>query len=161
MIDPGNSQEQKEVDEAVVAEQQESSEEPQQPALQQPDEETKQVAIEEVQEVTSDETPVQRGKKRVKKVPAGDGGGVDAASQSLASGALHIGSGCTRRLCVQSYYPGSRRNNGDCIRYWLEPGTSIISGVWMLLSIATVSITPVVIREFCYEHCSRRAGQNP
>lgn len=68
MIDPGNSQEQKEVDEAVVAEQQESSEEPQQPALQQPDEETKQVAIEEVQ-VTSDETPVQRGKKRVKKVP--------------------------------------------------------------------------------------------
>jgi hypothetical protein len=69
MIDPGNSQEQKEVDEVVVAEQQESSEEPQHQETQQTDEETKQVAMGEIQEATvSDETPVQPGKKRVKKV---------------------------------------------------------------------------------------------
>jgi hypothetical protein len=67
MIDPGNSQEQKEVDEVVVAEQLEPAEEPQQT-----DDGTEQAATGEAQDVAnamaSDETPARRGKKRVKKV---------------------------------------------------------------------------------------------
>jgi hypothetical protein len=62
MIDPGNSQEQKEVDE-VVAEQQEPAEEPQQA-----DDGTEQTATGEKQDTVSDETPVRSGKKRIKKV---------------------------------------------------------------------------------------------
>ena len=52
------------MDEVVVAEQQESSEEPQHPSAQPNDEETKLSADDAV----SAETPVRRGKKRVKKV---------------------------------------------------------------------------------------------
>src|SRR5450631_2944494 len=61
MIDPGNSQEQKEVDEVVAAE------EPQQT-----ESGTEQAATEEPQDAVpdtvSDETPVRHSKKRVKKV---------------------------------------------------------------------------------------------
>jgi hypothetical protein len=68
MIDPGNSQEQKEVDEVVVAEQLEASEEPQQAIAG----ETESVATEEAQDVANDAAPdktsVRPGKKRVKKV---------------------------------------------------------------------------------------------
>jgi hypothetical protein len=68
MIDPGNSQEQKEVDEVVVAEQLKASEEPQ-PAIAS---ETESVATGEAQDVADaagpDKTPVRPGKKRVKKV---------------------------------------------------------------------------------------------
>ena len=68
MIDPGNSQEQKEVDEVVVDEQLKASEEPQQAITG----ETDSVATGEAQDVAAaaapDETPVRPGKKRVKKV---------------------------------------------------------------------------------------------
>ena len=68
MIDPGNSQEQKEVDEVVVDEQLKASEEPRQAITG----ETDAVATGEAQDVADaaapDETPVRPGKKRVKKV---------------------------------------------------------------------------------------------
>jgi hypothetical protein len=67
MIDPGNSQEQKEVDEVVVAEQLKPAKE-----SQQTDDGTEQAATGEPQDAVpdtvSDETPVLRSKKRVKKV---------------------------------------------------------------------------------------------
>jgi Cytochrome c oxidase subunit IV len=67
MIDPGNSQKQKEVDEVVVAEQLEPAEEPQQTG-----DGAEQAATVEPQDAVpdaaSDETPVLRSKKRVKKV---------------------------------------------------------------------------------------------
>jgi hypothetical protein len=67
MIDPGNSQEQKEVDEVVVAEQLEPAKE-----SQQTDDGAEQAATGEPQDVANDaatdETPVLRSKKRVKKV---------------------------------------------------------------------------------------------
>jgi hypothetical protein len=67
MIDPGNSQEQKEVDEVVIAEQLKASEEPQQAIAG----ETESVATEEAQDVANDAAPDKTsvpGKKRVKKV---------------------------------------------------------------------------------------------
>ena len=71
MIDPGNSQEQKAVDETVVAEQLEPAEEPQQVLPRPADDVTEQPATGETQDVAndaaSDETPVLRSKKRVKK----------------------------------------------------------------------------------------------
>ena len=72
MIDPGNSQEQKEVDEAVSAEKLERVEEPQQASSQPTDNGTEQAVPEETQEgvdtIASADTPVRSGKKRVKKV---------------------------------------------------------------------------------------------
>jgi hypothetical protein len=66
MIDPGNSQEQKGVDETVGAEKSERAEEPQQT-----DDGAEPSVTEEVQDgvdtTTSAETPVRSGKKRVKK----------------------------------------------------------------------------------------------
>ena len=70
MIDPGNSQEQKEVDE--VAEPEQMSQEQQQPVAQQTNDGTEQAVTGETQNVADDaavgEAPVRRGKKRVKKV---------------------------------------------------------------------------------------------
>ncbi len=71
MIDPGNSQEQKEVNK-VVAEQLEPAEEPQQVSPRQTDDGAEPSVTEETQDgvdtTTSAETPVRSGKKRVKKV---------------------------------------------------------------------------------------------
>jgi hypothetical protein len=66
MIDPGNSQEQKEADGVVVAEQLEPSEESRQPS----DDGTGQAGEKQdvADDAASDETPVRRSKKRVKKV---------------------------------------------------------------------------------------------
>ncbi|MBA2395273.1 MAG: cytochrome c oxidase subunit 4 [Ktedonobacteraceae bacterium] len=72
MIDPGNSQEQKEVNEVVGAEQLERAKEPQQASSPQTDNGTEQAVPEEKQEgvdtTASADTPVRPGKKRVKKV---------------------------------------------------------------------------------------------
>ena len=72
MIDPGNSQRDKEMDEVAVPEQQESLQEQQQPQEQKVDSETEPPAEGEIQvaadETAASETPASRGKKRVKKV---------------------------------------------------------------------------------------------
>ena len=70
MIDPGNSQEQKEVDEVVVAEQLKASEEPQEAT----DGRTAQAVTGKVQDAADvadapDKAPERTSKKRVKKVP--------------------------------------------------------------------------------------------
>jgi hypothetical protein len=74
MIDPGNSQKEKEKDEVAVSEQQEQQEQQnrQVSQVQEADSETEQVAAEENKDVAADATAAEkaprRGKKRVKKV---------------------------------------------------------------------------------------------